>query len=126
MADKTVQENIETAIEMTVMTEAETGPEKGHFQKLWHNRTRGTSNSRSCSGFKASTNKDRIHFNKCREYNHFERACPTSKEEKEIEQLQQMLNLVNEQTMTSPMSNTQDKFSRVGSEENLSINSLNL
>ena len=31
MVDKTVEENIEAAIEMTVMTEAGTGLEKGHF-----------------------------------------------------------------------------------------------
>ena len=34
MVDKTVEENTETAIEMTVMIEAGTGLEKGHFQKL--------------------------------------------------------------------------------------------
>ena len=48
------------------------------------------------------------------------RDCPTSREEKEIEQLQQMLNLGDEQTsLTSLISNTQDNFSRTGSEENL-------
>ena len=31
MVEKTVEENTETAIEMTVMTEAGTGLEKGHF-----------------------------------------------------------------------------------------------
>ena len=31
-------------------------------------------------------------------YDHFVRDCPTSREEKEIEQLQQMLNLGDEQT----------------------------
>ena len=34
MVDKTVEENIETAIEMTVMTEAGTGLEKGHFPEI--------------------------------------------------------------------------------------------
>ena len=32
--DKTVEENIEVAIEMTVMTEAGTGPRKGHFPEI--------------------------------------------------------------------------------------------
>ena len=32
--DKTVEENTETAIEMTVMTEVGTGPEKGHFPAI--------------------------------------------------------------------------------------------
>ena len=69
-----------------------------------------TSNSWSRSGFRASTNRDRIKCYKCREYNHFMRDCPTSREEKEIEQLQQMLNLG---------SNMQNNFSRSGSEESL-------
>ena len=35
MADRTVEESIETVIGMTVMTEAGTSLEKDHFQKLW-------------------------------------------------------------------------------------------
>ena len=34
MVDKTVEENSETAIEMTVMTEVGTGLEKGHFPEI--------------------------------------------------------------------------------------------
>ena len=34
MVDKIVEENIETAIEMTVMTEAGIAPEKGHFPEI--------------------------------------------------------------------------------------------
>ena len=34
MVDKTVEESIETAIEMTVMTEAGAGLEKGHFPEM--------------------------------------------------------------------------------------------
>ena len=34
MVDKTVEEGIETIIEMTVMTEAGTGPEKGQFVEI--------------------------------------------------------------------------------------------
>ena len=53
--------------------------------------------------------------------------CPTSREEKEIEQLQQMLNLGDEQTsLKSLIINTQDNFSRASSEENLRIGHLNL
>ena len=48
-------------------------------------------------------------------------------EEKEIEQLQQMLSLEDEQTsLTSLISNTQDNFSRTGTEENLRQGHLNL
>ena len=58
-----------------------------------NNRNRSTSNSRSRSGSRASTNRDRIRCYKCREYDNFAKDCPTSREEREIEQLQQMLNL---------------------------------
>ena len=91
-----------------------------------NNRTRSISQSRSRSGSRASTNRDRIHCYKCREYNHFTRDCPTSRKEKEIEQLQQMLNLGNVQLITPLMSNTQAKLSRISSEENLRVNHLNL
>ena len=45
---------------------------------------------------------------------------------KEIKQFQQMLNLGNEQLITSSTSNTQAESSRVSSEENLRANHLNL
>ena len=61
----------------------------------------------------------------CKEYDHFARDCPTSREEKEIEQLQQMLNLGDEQTSVTPP-NTQDNFSRMSSEENPRAGQLNL
>ena len=54
------------------------------------------------------------------------RDCPTSREEKEIEQLQQMLNLGDEQTsLKSLISNMEYNFSRTGSEENLRPGHLN-
>ena len=72
-------------------------------------------------------NRDRIRCYKCREYDHFVKDCPTSREEKEIEQLQQMLNLEDEQTSIKFLVvNTQDNFSRVNSEENLRLGHLNL
>ena len=79
-----------------------------------------TSNSRSRSGSRASTNRDRIRCYMCREYEYFTKDCLTSREEKEIEQLQQMLNLEDEQTsLKSLVTSTQDNFSRTNSEENL-------
>ena len=69
-------------------------------------------------------NRDRIFCYKCREYDHFARDCPIPREEKEIEQLQQMLNLGNEQLVTPPISKKQDDFSRAISEENLRANHL--
>ena len=56
------------------------------------NRDRSSSNSRSRSGSRAST-QDRIRCYNCREYDHFARDCPNSREERDLEQLQQMLNL---------------------------------
>ena len=52
-------------------------------------------NSRSRSGSNASTSRDRIRCYNCREY-HFARDCPTSREEGDIDPLQQMLNLEEE------------------------------
>ena len=72
-------------------------------------------------------NRDRIRCYKCREYDHFVKDCPTSREERELEQLQQMLNLEGDQTsLKSLMINTQDNFKRVNSEENLRPGHLNL
>ena len=45
-----------------------------------------------------STNRDRIRCYKSREYNHFTKDCPTTREERETEQIQQMFNLDEEQT----------------------------
>ena len=88
---------------MKVMTEAGTGLEKGHFpEAITTIENRITSNSRSRSGLRASTNRDRIRCYRCREYDHFIKDCSTSREEKEIEPLQWMLNLDNEQTSLSP------------------------
>ena len=68
--------------------------EKGHSLRIYSgNRARSTSSSRSRSGSRASTNRDRIRCYNCREYDHFVRDCPTSREERDLEQLQQMLNL---------------------------------
>ena len=61
------------------------------------NRTRGMSNSRLRSESRPSTNRDRIRCYNCREYDHFARDCPTSREERDIDQLQQMLNLEEEE-----------------------------
>ena len=56
-------------------------------------RDRSSSNSRSRSGSRASTNRDRIRCHKCREYDTFTRDIPNSREERDLEQLQQMLNM---------------------------------
>ena len=58
------------------------------------------SNSRLRPGPHASTNRDRIRCYNCREYDHFARDCLTSREERALEQLQQMLNLEEEEEQT--------------------------
>ena len=56
-------------------------------------RDRSSSNDRSRSESRASTNRDRIRCYTCREYGHFVRDCPNSREERDLEQLQHMLNM---------------------------------
>ena len=58
-----------------------------------YRRDRISSNDRSRSGSRASTNRDRIRCYVCREYDHFARDCPNSREERDLEQLQHMLNM---------------------------------
>ena len=62
-----------------------------------NNRNGNSSESRSRSGSRASTNTDRIRSYNCREYDHFVRDCPSSREERDLEQLQQMLNMETEE-----------------------------
>ena len=82
----------------TVMVEVGTGPEIGHFfsKNYGNNRTRSKSNCRSRSGSTATINRGRICCYKCREYHHFTRDCSTSREKREVEQLQRMFNLGDE------------------------------
>ena len=61
------------------------------------NRDRSPSNSRSRSGSRANTNRDRIRCYNCREYDHVTRDCPNSREERELERLQQMLDMEEEE-----------------------------
>ena len=82
-------------------------------------RDRSSSNSRPRSGPRACTNRDRIRCYKCREYDHFMKDCPTNREEREIEKIQQMLNLDKEhmslKTLTTNV--TYDNFSHTNSLE---------
>ena len=60
---------------------------------------RGVSNSRSRPSSRVNTNIDRIRFFKCQEYDHFTRDCPTMQVDREVEQIQQMFNMEEEQTI---------------------------
>ena len=105
MEDK-IEEDIET-IGIMIITEAENRSRERTFARDYGGgRDRSSSNSRSKSGSRASTNGDRIKCYNCREYDHFMRDCPSSREERDLEQLQQLLNM-EEQTyrQNSPIEN---------------------
>ena len=57
-----------------------------------------SSSSRSRSGLRVSTNRDRIRCFKCQEYDHFTKGCTNSQTEKQPEHIQQMYNLDEDQT----------------------------
>ena len=81
--------------------------ERTFTRNFGNNRDISSSNSRSRSESRASTNRDRIRCYYCREYDHFVRNCPNSKEERALEQLQQMLN-IEAKEQTHLLANRQD------------------
>ena len=58
-----------------------------------YRRDRSSSNDRFRSWSRVSTNRDRIRCYICREYDHLARDFPNSREERDLEQLQHMLNM---------------------------------
>ena len=89
-------------------------PRERPYSRIYSgNRTRSASSSRSRSGSRASSNRDRIRCYNCREYDHFARECPNSREKRDLDQMQQMLNLEEEEQthllssrQSSPMENS--------------------
>ena len=70
---------------------------------------RSSSNDRTRSGSRASMNRDKIRCYACREYDHFVRNCPNSREERDLEQLQYMLNMEEQDHRSlSPHSSDED------------------
>ena len=110
-------------MKITVETQGGVGLEKEHFQEtaiLVEGINRSKSNSRSRSGSRVSTNRDRISCYKCRECDHFAKDCPTSKLVREIEQIQQMFNLDEEQTSLNALAtNTYKSLNKINSIENM-------
>ena len=79
-----------------------------------------SSNSRSRSGLRSSTHRDRIRCYRCREYDHFTKDCPTTKVEKETDQIQQMFNLDEEQTSLKTLAaDTYDSLNCISSLEEI-------
>ena len=71
--------------------------------------SKSTSNSRSRSGSRSSTNRDRIRCFECREYNHFAWECLTRQASREVEQIQQMFNMDEDQTiLQTPLMDTDE------------------
>ena len=86
-----------------------------------------SSNSRSRSGSRVSTNRDRIRCYKCREYDHFAKDCLATKEERQTDQIQQMYNLDKKQTSLKMLATgTYDSLSQVGSIEEIRSEHLNI
>ena len=87
----------EETIGMQIMKEVGVGLEKDNTNIAQEVDDRSSSR-RSRSGSRVCTDRDKIRCYKCREYDHFAKDCPTTKTEKETDQMQQMLNLDEEQT----------------------------
>ena len=108
MEDKIVEEDIEM-IDIMIYNRGRNRSRERIFTRNYNSsRDRSPSNSGSCSGSRADTNRDRIRCYNCREYDHFTRDCPNSREERELERLQQMLDMeAEEQTyrQDSPIEN---------------------
>ena len=94
------------------------------FSRNINNRRndRNISNSRSSSGSRVSTNRDISRCCKCREYDHFMKDYPMSKEEREIEQIQQMFNLHKEQTSLNMLATDMyDNLNKINSLGNIRL-----
>ena len=116
---------------MKIITEKECrnrSRERSYSDNNSRRRDRSSSKSRSRSVSRASTNRDRNRFYKCRENDHFDKDCLTTKEEREIEQIQQMFNLDEEQTSLNTLAtnDTHDNLSHASSLEEVRSEHLNL
>ena len=88
MLEGTVDRKIEETTEIV-----EIGTGRPFTRNYCKSSDRSSSNSRLRSGSRANTNRDSIRCYACREYDHFARDCPNSREERNLEQLSQMLNM---------------------------------
>ena len=84
-------------------------------------KNRSISDSRSRSGSRGSTNRDRIRCYKCKEYDHFTKDCPTSKEG-EKEQIKELFILDEKQTSLKTFdADTYVSLNKMNSLENIIV-----
>ena len=126
MIDRIAEGIIEIALGMTVMTEAGTGLEKGNFPEIMATMLEIEVQATVHPGQDQEQVQIGIEFNVINVGNMviFQGTVPLSREEREIEQLLQMLSLGDKQTSITS-SNMQDNFSRTNSEENIIVGPLN-
>ena len=84
MVDKII-EKITGMKDMVKTRDRNRSRERTIARSYGNGRSRSSSNDRSRSGSRASTNRDRIRCYIYREYDHFVRDCPNSREERDLE-----------------------------------------
>ena len=78
MTDKIAEESMEIITGMKVMTEAGTGPEKGHFPEALTTIEIEVKSIVGPGQDQEPVQIDRIRCKRCREYDHLTQDCPTS------------------------------------------------
>ena len=116
---------MEEAIGMKIMRGRSRSRERQYQGNIRRNIR--SSSSRSKSGPRVSTNRDRIRCYKCQEYDHSTKDCPTTKVEKETNQIHQMFNFDEEQiSLKTLATDTYDILNHVGSLAEMKSEHLNL
>ena len=124
LKDKIVEESTEIILEMKVIAEVEIGKalEKNHFletlamiETIGIQAIVGPDQDQGPAQIETQSDVTSVKY------------CPTSREERELEQLQQKLNLDGEQTsLKSLATNTHDNLNKISSEEDQRLGHLNL
>ena len=70
--------DIEEIVGTKIMKEVEVGLRERTYSDNFRRNDRSSSNGRSRSGSRVSTNRDRIGCYNCREYDNFTKDCPTT------------------------------------------------
>ena len=96
MGDRVIITTEGETLEIKLMIEIGVGHIKDRIDRR---NGRSVSNSRSRSGSRVTTNRDRIRCFECKDTNHFARDCPTTQANREAEQIQQMFNINDDQTI---------------------------